>query len=69
MFKMTNETLKKRFNISDLIIESATNIMMQGKNGVFYNLTKNRKNEFVAKRFIYDDKFKKSEDGNSIQVN
>jgi hypothetical protein len=69
MFKMTNETLKKRFNISDLMIESATNIMMQGKNGVFYNLTKNRKNEFVAKRFIYDDKFKKSEDGNSIQVN
>ena len=66
---MTNENLKKRFNISDLIIESATNIMMQGKNGVFYNLTKNRKNEFVAKRFIYDDKFKKSEDGNSIQVN
>jgi len=66
---MTNETLKKRFNISDLIIESATNIMMQGKNGVFYNLTKNRKNEFVAKRFIYDDKFKKSEDGKSIQVN
>mgnify|MGYP003647157327 CR=1 FL=1 len=66
---MTNETLKKRFNIPDIIIENATNIMMQGKNGVFYNLTRNIKNEFVAKRFVYNDKFKEGKDGKSIQVN
>ena len=70
---MTYETLKKRFNLPNSIIqiykESVSSLMMQGKNGVFYNLTKNKKNEFVAKRFIYNDRFKPSKDGKSIQVN